>query len=625
MVAAAMFWLTAERVCARDLQACVAELDSRGWERVCVEFEDQIDLSVLRDCGAEIVRTLQSINAIICRIDARQIERLRRLPGIKAVEPDVVMYLPPAPVPAQPRGDLAATGFTGPAEVRWNHAEAGLNAKAAWDRYGLDGSGVSIAVIDTGINYKLADLADNYLGGDDLLDDDGDPLTQDSSEYHGTEVAALAVGAGAGRIVGVAHKAGFYALRAGDSSNAFFVSNLIAALEWTAQGRKRKEDIVSMSFGVPEGMQTDSWRTYWDAKLRKAVDDAAGRGVILVASSGNDGAAGSWPPASYENVISVGAHGESQRVASFSNGGVDVVAPGERVVSIDPSDAQRTVSGTSYAAPHIAGLVALQLQYARQHGILANAGYHREVMKHGAVILGHQTGWEGSGKAWAAAAQPEDSRKGSIDLMALHWPIRYAVDFLDYAYREGDIPVYYMGTQMRQQVALTNVTDALGNAREQIEDLEVKVRQAAMPDSNDGNVDPQMIQWMSIVPLLDSGGAASVAVSNSYAVPQSPAAGLNGTIIGFGFHFAGKGTAIEVTYTQAEALWQAATPGDLNLDYRVDAADFARFAGHWRHGESDPGDAWRRADLNQDRTIDWRDLATMSDHWLWTPSVPSAE
>lgn len=621
VVVAAMFWMMPERACARDVRAYVGELRSRGWERVCVEFEGEIDLSVLRGCGAEIVREMQNINAVICHIDTRQIEPLRQLPGIKAVEPDVVMYLPPAPAPAQSGRDLTVAGFTGSADVRWNNLEAGLNAKAGWDRYGLDGSGVAIAIIDTGINYKLADLAENYLGGADFLDNDGDPLTQDASEFHGTEVASLAVGAGADRIVGVAYKAGFYSLRVGDSSNSFFVSNLISALEWAGQGRKRKEDILSMSFGVPESLQTDSWQTYWEPRLRKAIDDVAARGIILVASSGNEAVASSSPPASYENVISVGAHGESQHIASFSNGGVDVVAPGERVVSVDPSDAQRTINGTSFATPHVAGLMALQLQYARQNGILANTEYHRAAMKHGAVSLGGEIGWQGSGKAWAAATLQEDSRKGSIDLMALHWPIQYAVDFFDYAYMEGDIPVYYVGTQMRQRVALANVTDTLGNSPERIEELAVKLRQAETPEPVGSNVDPQSVQWLPVVSLLGSGQAASVTLANSYAVLQSLEPGLNETIVSFGFHFAGQVTTIEVTYAQAEALWHETFPGDLNLDYAVDATDFARFASCWRHGERDPDDAWRRADLNQDRTVDWRDLAAMSDHWLLTQNV----
>jgi hypothetical protein len=138
--------------------------------------------------------------------------------------------------------------------------------------------------------------------------------------------------------------------------------------------------------------------------------------------------------------------------------------------------------------------------------------------------------------------------------MALNWPIRCEVEFFDYVYMEGDIPVYYMGSRMCHRMTLTNMTDTLGNAREWIEDLKVRVRQGEATGSDVLGVGPQSIQWLLTVLLLDSGEVASVSLSNSYAVPQSAAAGPNGTLVGLGFRFAGRSMAIEVTYTQAEGL-----------------------------------------------------------------------
>jgi hypothetical protein len=284
-IAAAMLWTAAERVWAWDMQGYLAELRSQGRERVCVEFEGRIDLSVLSSYGVEVLREMKSASAVICHIDGWQIDRLRQLPGIKAVEPDVAMYVPPVPeysaaVRTESRGELTALAYTGVAQVRWNNAEVGLNSKAAWDNYGLDGSGVSIALIDTGVNYKLADLAGNYLGG-----------------------------------------AGFYALWVGDSSNSFFISNLISALEWAAH-------------------------------------------------------------------------------------------------------------------------------------------------------------------------------KGSLDLMALHWPIRYDIGFSDYAYVIEGVPVFYAGTRMRQRVTLTNMTETVGNTSERIESLSTKVMQSEMAEPEESNVYPPAVQWL---------------------------------------------------------------------------------------------------------------------------------
>jgi subtilisin family serine protease len=298
------------------------------------------------------------------------------------------------------------------------------------------------------------------------------------------------------------------------------------------------------------------------------------------------------------------------------------VAPGERVAALDSSNTLRSVNGTSYAAPHVAGLIALQLQYARQYGILANTGYHREVMKHGAVGLGREALWQGAGKLWAAATHPGDFRKGSLDLMALYWPIRYDIGFSDYAYVIEGVPVFYAGTRMQQHIALTNMTNILGNTNERIEDLSIKVMQSEIAEPQESNVNPPAVQWLPIVPLLDSGAAASVNLPNSYLIPQDLAGELSRTVVKLAFNFVGSSTAIEVTYTQGQSLWYAATPGDLNLDRTVDADDFAHFARYWQHDEGDTDQAWRRADLNQDRTVDWRDLAVVASHWLRTQGIP---
>ena len=87
--------------------------------------------------------------------------------------------------------EVMLLSYTGPVEIRWNHLEAGLNSKVAWDRYNLSGGGngrfsgarVKIAIIDTGVNYTLPDLRDNYLGGTDFRSNDDDPITRDPDEY----------------------------------------------------------------------------------------------------------------------------------------------------------------------------------------------------------------------------------------------------------------------------------------------------------------------------------------------------------------------------------------------------------------------------------------------------------
>jgi hypothetical protein len=329
--------------------------------------------------------------------------------------------------------------FSGPAEVKWNNLEAGLNTKAAWDNYNLDGTGVKIAFLDTGINYTMENLDDNYLGGYDFVNDDDDPMPAiDGTEDHGTKVASLAVGEGVNKVVGTAYNASYYSVRvAADDATGAFLSNVFGGIGWASE-EAHKADIISMSLGTYGGGV--AWPTI-KQHLENACNNAYNNGIIVVAASGNDGYDYSWWPARFDNVISAGAHAEDQTLLDhngrFSNGGVDVIAPGEQVYSVGADNAAWLCNGTSAAAPHVAALIALQLQYARQREIEVNNGYLWEVMKEAAVDLGLDPAYQGKGKIWAAETDPPPAspHNGSIDLMGSSiWPFEFIFTYYNYLY-----------------------------------------------------------------------------------------------------------------------------------------------------------------------------------------------
>ncbi|MBU4487924.1 MAG: S8 family serine peptidase, partial [Candidatus Omnitrophica bacterium] len=411
--------------------------------------------------------------------------------------------------------EIIASESTG-ATPEWENLEAGLNAQAVWDRYGLDGTGIKIAFLDTGINYNLPDLGGGIgsgykclAGRNFFITDPLDPLYYDpmpfihptdwtESEWHGTSVASNSVGSGVSQIIGPAKNASYYSLRILSGPNAIGpTSNAIAAIEWCLDPdgnplTNDRPDIINMSFGAyaagPD--KTD---------LETACNAAYNAGIILVAASGNNGYEYSTWPASFINVISVGGHAKNQTLMDrwiggihyISNGGVDFVAPGEYIRTLIPEgDSSHYGTGTSGAVASVSGMLALTLQYAHDNDMQPNHGYLWELLKHSAQHLVGPTPpdpypydpvYQGSGKVWAAdtAPTPPDLDDGSIDCMAAKWPLSYNIVYDNYLYLEEDLyPAYYIGTFMYYDVALTNNTNTSGNYLSDIENLKVTTTQA---------------------------------------------------------------------------------------------------------------------------------------------------
>lgn len=224
-----------------------------------------------------------------------------------------------------------------------------IKAPQAWST--TTGHRIRIGVIDTGIDFNHPDLRQSLIRGINLLNRS---MLPHDDNGHGTHIAGTIAAANQLQgMIGVAPRSLIAPVKAFDHNGSAFVSDIILGIEWCIRNRMH---IINMSFG----MKTKS------KALLGAVINAHNAGVIIVASSGNDGKRRTVDyPARYPQTISVGATTKLRRVAPFSNRGsyIDVYAPGDKIVSAWLNGNYNEMSGTSMATSHVSGAIALLLAH----------------------------------------------------------------------------------------------------------------------------------------------------------------------------------------------------------------------------------------------------------------------
>jgi len=292
---------------------------------------------------------------------------------------------------ALPQAARPARAGHAPAAIEYGVAQ--INAPAVW-ALGHTGQGVVVAVADTGIRWDHAALRPHYRGWngssashaynwhDAIHDAAGNSCGNDAGapcdDYgHGTHVTGTVIGDdGGANQIGVAPGAQWIGCRnmaAGYGTPARYIE----CMQWTlaptdANGQNpdpdRAPDVSSNSWGclATEGCSSGE-------EIRAAVDNVEAGGILFVAAAGNDGPACNTigdPPATYDSAFVVGASNAADAIAAFSSRGPvvgathvhpDVVAPGAGVRSAlrDATNSYGNKSGTSMAAPHVAGAAAL--------------------------------------------------------------------------------------------------------------------------------------------------------------------------------------------------------------------------------------------------------------------------
>lgn len=253
---------------------------------------------------------------------------------------------------------------------------------------GLTGAGVRVAVLDTGIDDDHRDLAES-VDVDDGYDCRNGDRDADDDHGHGTHVAGTITAAVDGRGVrGVAPGATLVPFKVLDHSGRGSWSDVICALDRITELNTDEEPdndvgVVNLSLGGPRppGPREDCATP--ETALYRAVCRVVDSGAVFVVAVGNGGAdAAETVPAAYPEVVTVSAYQDTdgsdvdvgcappplslcdEVFASFSNHGevVDLLAPGVGILSTTPDGGHATKSGTSMAAPHVAGVAALLLE-----------------------------------------------------------------------------------------------------------------------------------------------------------------------------------------------------------------------------------------------------------------------
>ena len=231
--------------------------------------------------------------------------------------------------------------------IPWGVQE--IKAPQAWSL--TTGHRIKVGVIDTGVDFNHPDLRQSLVRGINLLNRGALPHDDNG---HGTHIAGTIAAANQLHgMIGVAPRSTIYPVKAFDQNGSAFVSDIILGIEWCVRNRM---DVINMSFG----MKTRS------KSLLNAVSNAYNTGIIIVASSGNDGKRKSIDyPARYPQTIAVGATNRLRRVAPFSNRGlyIDIYAPGDKILSSWLRGKYNEMSGTSMATSHVTGAIALLLAY----------------------------------------------------------------------------------------------------------------------------------------------------------------------------------------------------------------------------------------------------------------------
>lgn len=323
--------------------------------RVIVSTDQKVDSKLLYDYAlldANIIYSYKIINATAMSIPIKNLNALSKVKGVEMIHADHRVHaLLDSSVPV-------------------------IKADEAYT-YGVDGSGVTIAVIDTGIDNtheSLDDLDDDLstndpkvIGFKDFVNNQDNPYDDNG---HGTHCASIAAGTGGdSRYIGVAPNAKLVGVKVLDAYGYGYSSDVIAGIEWVVEHKDEYDiKVISMSLGSDQSSDgTDP--------VEVACDNAVEADISFAVAAGNSGPYNGTVgiPASAFNVITVGAIDDDMEIAYFSSKGPtldgrikpEVCAVGVDVTAADANSGNQYISydGTSMATPHVAGVVALLLEY----------------------------------------------------------------------------------------------------------------------------------------------------------------------------------------------------------------------------------------------------------------------
>ncbi|AZV43017.1 S8 family peptidase [Peribacillus asahii] len=301
--------------------------NAQSMKSYLVGFNNIVNESLISKHGGNVKEKYKSIPVVSAYLTDQAVQSLANDPNVSYIEEDAQVH---------------SLGQEVPWGVPHIHADD-------VNQLGGTGSGVNIAVMDSGIDYTHQDL--NVVGGATFVNG---TLSYIDEYGHGTFVAGIvsALNNDLG-VVGVASEANLYSIRVLDKYGNGNFSDVISGIEWAISNNI---DIINMSFGSNIGSKS----------LKKAIDKAYNEGILMVAAVGNDGYSKKGNvnyPAKYKYVMGIGAIDQNNIIADFSSNGkeVDLVAPGV-LVNSTYINGYAILNGTSMAAPYVTGVASLLMQ-----------------------------------------------------------------------------------------------------------------------------------------------------------------------------------------------------------------------------------------------------------------------
>lgn len=301
----------------------VKVVSDRALEDIKSEYEEEKTVSTLSDNNLE-EKKIATVN-----IDSKEAQMIKQDNSTLYVEPDII---------------VTGSGTT-EKQIENEAAEWNIQAIHADDTDVKNtGDKVKVALIDSGVDLfndiEVKESINLIPGEEEVL-----PLFWDTSG-HGTSIAGIMAAQDNDEgITGIAPDIELYSARVLDADKKAPLSRVIEAIYWAID---KKVNIINLSFGT----------TVYSEIFEKAIQDAVNAGILVIAAAGNNGTV--EYPAAFEGVMAVGGTDTNGDVSSFSATGkeIEVVAPAEKICSTGGFDGTIICSGTSMAAPHVAGIAA---------------------------------------------------------------------------------------------------------------------------------------------------------------------------------------------------------------------------------------------------------------------------
>lgn len=332
----------------------VSQAKSEPMQRKIVVFKSGVDEAtreaLINKVGGEKIKDLRLIRGKAVKLTPGMEKVLAKQPEVLRIDDDVIVEALVKKESINELEELMRPGYIKivgtpkpqPLEVLpWGVDR--IDAEKVWGV--TTGDPVKVVIIDTGIDLAHPDLKENIKGGYNAIypwksanDDNG----------HGTHVAGI-VGAIDNEIgvIGVGPKIDLYAVKVLNAAGSGYLSDVIEGLDWAINNGMQ---VVNMSLGTASNVLS----------FKEAVQRVNQAGIVQVAAAGNTGGAVIYP-AAYPEVIAVSATDNTDTIASWSSRGpeIDLAAPGVSIYSTYRGSTYKTLSGTSMAAPHVAGAAAL--------------------------------------------------------------------------------------------------------------------------------------------------------------------------------------------------------------------------------------------------------------------------